>query len=112
MLDQYEPYKEAITKTICVQCLQRTGQSKCGIDGADECPIIRFLPEVVGIVKAIDSTMLHDYVHELHNVICVSCRENADGNCALRGSYACELDFYFPLIVEAIKEVQRREVKV
>ncbi len=111
MLDHYEPYREAITKAICVQCLQRTGQAKCGIDGSDECPIIRFLPEVVSIVKSIDSTMLHDYVHELHNVICVSCKESAEGNCALRGSSACELDFYFPLIVETIKEVQAQEEK-
>lgn len=110
MLDQYEPYREAITKAVCVQCLQRTGQGRCGINGSEECPVIRFLPEVVGIVNTIDSTILHDYVHELHNVICVSCQENADGTCALRGTNGCELDFYFPIIVETIKEVQMKGI--
>jgi hypothetical protein len=106
MLDRY---REAITNTVCVQCLQRTGQGTCGLTGVEECPILRHLPDVVSIVTTIDSTMLHDYVHEFHNVICVSCRDNVDGQCALRGSYACELDAFFPLIVETIKEVQGKE---
>lgn len=106
MLDQY---REAITKAVCVECLRDSGQGVCGIGGTEECALMRFLPEVVGIVKAIDSNMLHDYVHELHNVVCVSCTENEDGSCKLRGTTGCQLDLHFPLIISTIKEVQARE---
>ena len=104
-----EKYQEAITRIVCVQCLQRNGRGICGIGTTEDCSINRFLPEVVSIVKSIDSTTMHDYVHELHNVICVSCEENEEGRCTFRGSAACQLDFYFPLIVAAIKEVQANE---
>lgn len=109
MLDRYQ---EALTKAVCVECLQRNGRGKCGIGNSEECAVNRFLPEIVSIVKAIDSTMLHDYVHEFHNVVCVSCRENQDGSCKLRGTPNCPLDLYFPLIVKTIKEVQRQEAAV
>ncbi|HEY4613553.1 MAG TPA: hypothetical protein VII11_11275 [Bacteroidota bacterium] len=105
----FDNYREAIMNTVCVHCLERTGQGVCGIGGSDECALIRFLPEVVGIVKTIDSTVMHDYVHELHNVVCVSCTENEDGSCAKRGTSGCPLDLYYPLIVNTIKEVQAKE---
>jgi len=107
MLDRYQ---EAVTKTVCVLCMQRTGRGICGIGVSEDCALYRFFPEVVGIVKAIDSTVLHDYVHEFHNVVCVCCRENQDGNCKLRGTSECPLDLYFPLIVKTIKEVQEQEI--
>jgi len=107
MLDHY---RDAITKAVCVECLKHSGQGMCGIGGSDECTLIRFLPEVVSIVQTIDSTLMHDYVHELHTVVCVSCRENQDGSCTLRGTSGCPLDLHFPLIISTIKEVQAREV--
>jgi len=109
MLDQY---REAILNKVCVQCLEKDGRGVCGISGSEECALIRFLPEVVNIVKTIDSTTLHDYVHELHNVVCVSCRETEDGACSERGTSGCPLDLYFPLIVDTVKDVQAREASV
>lgn len=109
MLDRYQ---EAITKAVCMQCMERTGRGICSIGVSEDCALNRFLPEVVSIVKTIDSELLHDYVHEFHNVICVSCRDNQDGSCKLRGTLYCPLDLYFPLIVKTIKEVQRQEAAV
>jgi hypothetical protein len=106
MLDQY---REALTKAVCVECLHHSGQGVCGIGGSEDCALMRFLPEVVSIVNTIDSTMLHDYVHELHNVVCVSCSANEEGTCMLRGTSGCPLDLHFPLIVSTIKEVQAKE---
>ena len=106
MLDYY---RKAITNAVCVECLKHSGQGVCGIGGSEDCAMIRFLPEVVSIVKSIDSNQLHDYVHELHNVVCVSCTENEDGSCSLRGTTGCPLDLHFPLIVKTIKKVQAKE---
>jgi hypothetical protein len=104
-----EQYQEALSKAVCVQCLQRNGRGVCSIGISEDCTLNRFLPEIVGIVKSIDSTLMHDYVHELHNVICVSCRENEEGTCSVRGTTGCAVDFYLPLIVDTIKEVQMKE---
>jgi hypothetical protein len=101
-----ERYKEALSKVVCIQCLEKTGRGICSIGGSEECAINRYLPEVVSIVETIESSTMHDYVHELHNVVCVSCRENQDGFCKLRSTPGCELDLYFPLIVQTIKKIQ------
>ena len=106
----FERYKEALSKVVCTQCLERTGRGICSIGGTEECAINRYLPEVVSIVETIDSSSMHDYVHELHNVVCVSCRENQDGICKLRATPGCELDLYFPLIVRTIKELRAQEI--
>ncbi len=109
MLDRYQV---AIATEVCMQCMEHSGRGICSIGVFEDCALNRFFPEVVSIVKTIDSTMLHDYVHEFHTVICVSCRENQDGSCKLRGTPNCPLDLYFPLIVKTIKEVQRQEAAV
>lgn len=105
-------YRQALMRNVCMKCLERTGQAVCGGGTTEDCTLMRFLPEVVSIVQNINSASMHDYVHELHNVVCVSCRENDDGNCTLRGTTECPLDFYFPMIVETIKEVQAQEARV
>ena len=107
MVDRYQ---EAITKAVCLQCLAHNGRGICGIGSSEDCTLNRFMPEIISIVRSIDSTVMHDYIHELHNVICVSCRENDEGQCKLRGTTDCAVDFYLPLIVDTVKEVQGKMV--
>jgi hypothetical protein len=101
-------YEEAIRSRVCAQCIERTGRGVCGTDAWDECALNRHLPEIVEIVRTLGSDSLHDYVHELHNVVCVSCKDNLDGRCSLREHQTCALDQYFPLVVQAVREVHER----
>lgn len=99
-------YAEAIRSKVCSVCLDRTGRGICGLGSWDDCALNRYLNDVVILVNSIQSDSMHDYVHELHNVVCVSCLNNADGYCKERSD--CPLDRFFPLVVEAVQEVNAR----
>ena len=101
-------YEQSIRTKICAHCIERTGRGICGTQQWEDCALNRFLPQIVGIVNAVKSDSLHDYVHELRSGICVSCRDNQEGVCGLRNSLECALDRYFPLVVEAIDEANHR----
>jgi hypothetical protein len=107
-MNQAAAYEEAIRTKVCAHCIDRTGRGICGTQQWEDCALNRFMPEIVGIVNAVKSDSLHDYVHELRSEICVSCRDNQGGVCGLRNSLECAVDRYFPLIVEAIDEVNHR----
>lgn len=100
-----DAYAEAIRTKVCSVCIERTGRGICGLGAWDDCALNRYLNDVVIIVNSMHDAPLHERVQELHSVICVSCRDNPDGLCKLRASLDCSLDQYFPLIVEAISDV-------
>ena len=104
-MTQMNAYEEAIRAKVCAHCIDRTGRGICGTQQWEDCALNRFMPQIIGIVIAVKSDSLHDYVHALRSEICVSCRDNQDGVCGLRSSLECGLDRYFPLVVEAIEEV-------
>lgn len=98
-------YEEAIRTKVCAHCIDRTGRGMCGTGQWTDCAINRYMPDIINVVNAVRSDSLHDYVLALHHVICASCKENPNGVCALRNSSDCALDRYFPLVVQAIEEV-------
>lgn len=108
MTKDLKAYEEAISAQVCTRCLERTGRAICGTGSWDDCALNRFLPEIVSVVNSVQSDSVHDSVHDLHKIICVSCRENVDGFCELRASLDCPLDQYFVLIVRAIQDVNAR----
>ncbi len=107
-MTQMNAYEEAIRTKVCAHCIDRTGRGICGTQQWEDCAMNRFMPEIVGIVTAVKSDSLHDYVHELRSKICVSCKDNQEGVCGLRNSLECALDRYFPLVVEAVEQVNAR----
>lgn len=107
-MTQMNAYEEAIRTKVCAHCIERTGRGICVTQQWEDCALNRFLPEIVGIVNAVKSDSLHDYVHELRSKICVSCKDNQDGVCGLRNTLECALDRYFPLVVEAVEQVNAR----
>lgn len=101
-------YAEAIRSKVCSVCLDRTGRGICGLGSWDDCALNRFLKDIIIVVNSIQSNSMHDYVQELHNIICASCTDNPTGKCGLRETEECPLDRYFPLVVEAVQEVNAR----
>lgn len=101
-------HEQSIRTKVCAHCIERTGRGMCGTQQREDCALNRFLPEIVGIVNVVKSDSLHDYVHELRSKICVSCKDNQEGVCGLRNSLECALDRYFPLVVEAVEQVNAR----
>ncbi len=98
-------YQEAILKKVCSICIERSPGEVCTRSQRGECPVEKFMPEIIETATTVDSDKIDDYVSALRTTICGVCRPNGDMNCAIRNSEECVLDRYFVLIVEAIEEV-------
>jgi hypothetical protein len=104
-----EQYWPIIQERICSRCIDAGPGAECRIGGKQECSIRRFFPQIVEIIRSVESTSIVPYETLLRNRICSVCtHQSADGVCLVRNEVECALDRYFPLIVEVIEEVQQR----
>lgn len=103
-----ERYLQEIRDKVCRKCIDRTASGLCVTSTYDSCAINRYLPELIDIVLTTPGDDLDAYVAVLRERVCSTCgHQSADGHCDMRDDVECALDRYFPLIVEAIQEVNR-----
>jgi hypothetical protein len=111
-----QDYLEAIRSRVCSVCIDGildTGDQfvRCGLPSERICPIEAYLPEVVDVIKTINSPKIEDYVAVLRENVCAQCEQTPDGICELRLSADCALDRYFILVAEAIDAVRIRRTR-
>ncbi len=103
---ELQEYCQAIRTNVCTKCVDGDGYGNCRLDPSLECTLQNYLPLIVNAVSRIDSDQMDDYVRELRAIMCAQCKYQAvNGYCVLRNEVDCPLDRYFPLVVEAIEEV-------
>lgn len=99
-------YAEALRAKVCTQCIFRTSLQSCEREG--ECPVFFYLPEMIKVVHVIESELLSDYIAVLRPVICENCTESSEGLCFKRSEDDCPLDKYFTLVVEVLRDTNRK----
>ena len=103
---EYQPYWQAIRAKVCAKCIDGDGFGNCRLDPAIECALKLYLPLIVEAVSRATSDDMEGYVRELRAITCAQCsQQSVNGYCLLRKEVDCALDRYFPLVVEAIEEV-------
>ncbi len=104
---EFQAYWQAIRQKVCVKCLDGDGYGNCRLDPSRDCAVLGYLPQIVEAVSRTKSRNMDEYVLALRQSVCSQCKyQLTDGHCVLRTEVDCALDRYFPLIVEAIEEVQ------
>lgn len=108
-MERLEQYWEAVREKVCANCIDSDGFGNCRLSGIQECGIKMHFPRIVDAVLSVKSERIDTYVEVLRRIVCTECRnQSADGRCSLRDHIDCGLDRYFPLVVEAIEEVQAK----
>ncbi|MFQ6114819.1 MAG: hypothetical protein ACE5NG_12185 [bacterium] len=106
-----QEYLEAVRRRVCSVCIDGVFENehkfvRCGLSPDRTCPIEMYLPEVVEVVKSIESPRIEDYLKLLRDKVCSACEQTEEGVCDLRLKADCALDRYFMLVAQAIEEVQ------
>lgn len=101
-----EEYRGSLGERVFARCLdEKDGAGNVRLSDEAQCTIKRFLPDIVHIVKTIESDKLDPYIDALHQKVCVKCESSKpDGSCEERERADCCLDRYFPLVVEALSQ--------
>ncbi len=101
-----EYYWQAIQQKICAKCIDGDRTGNCLLSAGETCGLKTYFPRIVESVLSVQSDKLNPYVAALRKNVCAECRhQSSDGTCSLRRSLDCGLDRYFPLVIEAIEEV-------
>jgi hypothetical protein len=103
---ELEEYWVCISERVFARCVdEKDGAGSVRLTDETQCTIKRFLPEIVEIVKTVQSDRLDPYIDALHRNVCVKCEfAKPDGSCEQRERADCCLDRYFPLVIEAISQ--------
>jgi hypothetical protein len=102
-----DEYWEAVRRRVCANCIDSDGHGNCLLTDDEECALILHFPKMVEAVLSVKSDMLKPYIDALRSNVCTSCKhQSPDGTCLVRNRVDCGLDRYFPLVVEAVEEVQ------
>ena len=105
-----QKYLEEIQTRICPKCIDGDGHGNCLLSRTTECTMKRFFPQIIEVVRSIYSTSMEPYEVALRAKVCGSCvSQSRDGKCTLRDDVECSLDRYWPLIVQAIEEMDLKQ---
>ena len=109
MTDLYPQYLQAIRGKVCSVCIHKTAEGKCGLSPGRVCPIEMYLTNIVNALHKVSRKDVKDYAAFLRAGVCSQCPNlGPDGKCPFLISRDCVLDRYFPLVVEAIEEVDEK----
>lgn len=101
-----ENYWQAVQQRVCAKCVDGDRFGNCLLSGGETCGLKTYFSQIVEAVLSVQSDKLDIYVAALRKNVCSGCRhQSSDGTCSLRRSLDCGLDRYFPLVIEAIEEV-------
>lgn len=99
-----------IAERVCPVCAFCGADGRCHTPDKEGCGILRNLDEIITIVREGHSDRMDPYIARLREVVCDSCRNQADdGRCPLRVGADCSLDDYFGLVVELVEEELARK---
>jgi hypothetical protein len=103
---ELEEYWGSLNEHVFARCVdEKDGSGNVRLTDEARCTIKRFLPDIVDIVKTVQSDRLDPYIDALHQKVCVKCESSKpDGSCEQRERADCCLDRYFPLVVEALSQ--------
>jgi hypothetical protein len=101
-----ENYWEAVQQRVCAKCVDGDRFENCLLSAGETCGLKTYFPQIVEAVLSVQGDKLDLYVAALRKNVCSGCRNQSfDGTCSMRRSLDCGLDRYFPLVIEAIEEV-------
>jgi len=101
-----DQYFQAIQQRVCSRCIDTDEKGNCMLHYDEMCAVEEFLPEIVQAIQQVKSDKVEDYVVKLRDIVCTQCKhQEEDGTCVVRNNLDCGLDRYFPLIIEAIEEI-------
>jgi hypothetical protein len=108
-MERIEHYWEAVREKVCVNCIDGDGYGNCRLPSVQECAVRLYFPRILQAVQSVNSDRMGVYVDALRRTVCAECCYSVAGGpvgrCSLRDHVDCELDRYFPLVVEAIEGV-------
>ena len=105
----YEPfYRAAVEKAVCDHCVDRAEDGRCGTHDAEDCAVMRYLPEMVRIAVGLHAQRIEPYASRVRRRVCNHCPNSAEGCCGVREKLDCGLDRYLPMVVSALDEVNAR----
>jgi hypothetical protein len=105
-----QDYLDEIQARICHKCVDGDGRGNCLLSKDSECMIERFFPQILEVVRMNYSASMEPYEAALRQKVCSTCiNQSSDGKCVVREDLECSLDRYFPLIVQAIEELDLRK---
>ncbi|MBI4547925.1 MAG: hypothetical protein HY707_08095 [Ignavibacteriae bacterium] len=106
-----EYYWQAVQEKVCKKCIDGDGRGICRLSGIDECGLKLHFPKILDTVLSVTSDTMEPYIEALRKNVCSQCKhQSPDGKCSFRASVDCGLDRYFPLIVETIEEVHKKNI--
>lgn len=83
-----------------------------GDSAVDSAPLFQHLDEVIDIVAGIRDYSVDPYMDRVREVVCSSCRADAQCCCVSREAKACGLDRYFPDVVAIIEQELKAETQM
>lgn len=90
---------------ICPACMETQPDGSCGLPAQYPCALFRHLDRVINVVATSESQSLAGYLDQMRAVICSNCRlDQISGDCSRPDDQVCHLDYYFPTVVEIIKQ--------
>ncbi len=105
MIDPAE-YWEAVQARVCTHCVDSDRKGNCRLEPGRQCALKTHFGAALDAVLSTHSEKLAPYVDSLRKNVCGVCDYHGrDGVCAVRNEIACGLDRYFPLVVEAIEDM-------
>ncbi len=99
-----QKYDEAIRKTVCAHCIDALPSGRCSLMRYTDCPVPKFLPQMINISHFLRSDFAVDYRSIMYKQICPTCPNSVEGDCTLRAEAECPLDRYLVLVLEAIDQ--------
>lgn len=103
---EHEVLWKAIQQKVCAYCIDGDGAGNCRLHPSEECALKNYFPEIVEAVSRTTSESFDDYLSSLRSHVCHQCKhQSEDGSCSLRTAVDCGLDRYYPLVIEAIEEI-------
>lgn len=101
-------YYEAIRRAVCIHCIDALPSppgAGCTLVRRRDCPVHRFLPQLVSITHSLRSDFAEDYRAMVRAQVCAICPHSQDSDCPLRARADCPLDRYLVLVIDAIDHV-------
>lgn len=109
-MENLEHYWRAVQDKVCANCIDSDPAKRddsCRLTGDETCGLKLHFPQIVETVLSVHSDILEPYVESLRRNVCAYCKhQSPDGKCMFRVRLDCGLDRYFPLIVQAIEDVE------
>jgi hypothetical protein len=100
-------YEEAIRTKVCSDCIMRTGKGICGSGKWMDCALNEYMAGILRVVTTVRSDSAEEYLQAFRSEVCSECRD-IDGKCRLAEGPQCALEDHFPLVIEAVWDVDTR----